>query len=173
MTMTSATTAPRRHRVREWLGSWMESLAVFLIAWAFKSERVQEVFVDRITCNTPIGHALNDRIESCISDIGAGDIGGLDDLVDDRIDHWTRHDLSVEADNVQGLDDAVTTIVEDMSFKASAIEDLDDAIENVLYEGIHADRIEGLAQAVQDVIRTQVTVPESPAARLVAQRLSY
>jgi hypothetical protein len=107
-----------RSSIRQWFRKHLAQRAAILIEWMFSFKEVQHAFVDTISCNSPIGRALNGHIEDYSGEMDVDNIQGLDRYVENSIDDYLSNN-EIEADNIKHLDryvaEAVTAEIDDMN----------------------------------------------------------
>lgn len=125
-------TAVKLFSLTAWWSGVLERLAVRVVNWAFSHSSVQKAFVEHVSCGTPIGRALNKRIDDAMDEfdreIDADDICGLDRWFENSFEEAMRN-FSIHAEQIEELDEAITEQLEvGITVNADDVKGLDDAI---------------------------------------------
>lgn len=153
---TMSLTLPIRSR----LSAWSERLAARVVEWLLSHVSAQQV-VARVLLSDPINDVLRDAAKAEIADrvIDAEDVDGLDSYLDRVVEHRVEsalNDFSLRANDVDGLGDAVTELIDVEEIASSVKEEIN--FEQIVREVIE-DRIslDDIAEQVTREVVEEIT----------------
>ena len=109
-------TAIRMFSISAWFSALLVRTTARVFSWALSHRAVQKAIVDRISCSTKIGNALNRHVESLIEEtdrdgIEADNITGLDRYIESCVDDYWR-DNSIDTGSIKNFDQEVAERVD-------------------------------------------------------------
>jgi len=150
---TMSLTLPIRSR----LSAWSERLAARVVEWLLSHVSAQQV-VARVLLSDPINDVLRDAAKAEIADrvIDAEDVDGLDSYLDRVVEHRVEsalNDFSLRANDVDGLGDAVTELIDVEEIASSVKEEInfEQIVREVIEDRISLDDI--AEQVTREVVK--------------------
>jgi len=127
------------------------AMLVAFFEWALDKRGVQQAIAAQLSnSTTPLCRVLNDAVQQNMTDISvnADDVEGLDRYIEDAIS-----EADIDASCIRGFDRAINEAIENAEIEADKVSGLEGMIDEMLKEHkIDADNIEGLDTAVRDCI---------------------